>query len=312
MANNNGFLIGSSTITTDNSVVSLHNMQYTGFTFNGNCILDSVAVQNYTKTDVQVLATSVSTLPIWTPDVKFLASFNNTIDGSNVFGMVASPISWSLYRRVLDGDILTLVTTVDTSITSWIDYKCEGNQTYEYLLFANSATQISQPIMADRIETTFYGYFMISSDADSTDPNINSNVTVYKFDINLESDKIMSNNDVTYLKTFSKFDSVVILDRNFRSGSFTSMIIPKNINGVTDYDGMTRWASYLDDLRLFLHDKKYKYLKLRSGDVMKCISEGNGSTSDIKHAKGISIGGKYNKGNQMMDLTIYYTEIGNL
>jgi len=128
MSNNDGFLIQSSIITTDNSVVSFHNTEYTGFTFNGNCVLDSVAIQNYEKTDAQVLDTSVSVLPSWTPDVKFLASFNNTSDGSNVFGMVDSPISWSLYRRIYQGDILTLVATIGTGVTSWIDYKCEGNQ----------------------------------------------------------------------------------------------------------------------------------------------------------------------------------------
>ena len=46
MSNNDGFLIQSSIITTDNSVVSFHNTEYTGFTFNGNCVLDSVAIQN--------------------------------------------------------------------------------------------------------------------------------------------------------------------------------------------------------------------------------------------------------------------------
>ena len=79
MSTNNGFLMDSSGIQTIITDVSLHNEVYTGFTFNGNCTLDSVAIQNYVKTDAQVLATSVSTLPSWTPDVKFLASFNNTL-----------------------------------------------------------------------------------------------------------------------------------------------------------------------------------------------------------------------------------------
>jgi len=305
VSNNNGFLIGSSTIISENSVVSLHNMTYTGFTFNGNCTLDSIAVQNYEKTDQQVLDTSVSTLPSWTPDMKFLASFNNTLDGSNVFGMVDSPVSWSLYRRIYQGDVLTLVATVDTGVTSWIDYKCEGNQTYEYLLFANSATQISEPIVTNKIKTTFYGYFLIGSDADSTDVDINSNVETYKFDIDATSEKVTINNSLTQLQNYTKFDSYVIGDRNFRSGSIASKIIP-TIEGTYDFEGIQRWNNFLESLGAFLHDKKYKYLKLKNGQLIRVITEGSGSTFDYKLNDEISVG---KDSQSLIDVTIPWNEV---
>jgi len=310
MSTNNGFLMDSSGIQTIITDVSLHNEVYTGFTFNGNCTLDSVAIQNYVKTDVQVLATSVSTLPSWTPDVKFLASFNNTLDGSNVFGLVDSPISWSLYRRVYEGDILTLVATVDTGVTSWIDYKCEGNQTYEYLLFANSPTQISLPIITDMVRTNFYGYFLISSGADSMDVDINSNVEVYKFDLDISSDKVTINSNTTMLQNFTKFDTFVVSDRNFRSGAITSKLIPFDSNGLLDFDAKVRWSDYLEGLGVFLHDKKYKYLKIRgNGEIIRVITESSANTFDYKLNDTVAVG---KNGQALIDVTIPWSEVGKV
>jgi len=309
MSTNNGFLMDSSGIQTIITDVSLHNEVHTGFTFNGNCTLDSIAIQNYVKTDSQVLTTSISTLPSWTPDVKFLASFNNTLDGSNIFGLVDSPVSWSLYRRIYEGDILTLVTTVNPDITSWIDYKCEGNQSYEYLLFANSATQISEPIITDIQKTSFYGYFIISQDADSMDVDINSNVEVYKFDIDTTSDKVTINSNTTMLQNYTKFDTFVVSNRNFRSGAITSKLIPFDSNGLLDFDAKIRWSDYLESLGTFLHDKKYKYLKSKTGQLIKVITESTANTFDYKLNDVIAVG---DNAQSLVDVTIPWNEVGDV
>jgi len=328
MATINGFLLNNSVMPISiNTNTSLNNQSYTGFTFSGNCILDSVAIQNYIKSDAQILATSVSTLPDWTPDMLFLAKFDNTTDGSNVFGMIDAITSWSLYRRKISDSVMVKIVEVDKNIMSWMDYSTMGNETYEYLIFANSGTQVSEPIITDEILTSYFGYYLIDGASDfvtSADPNnstpliangidadLNSNIITYKFDVNVEADKIMQNNDVTFLKSYNIWDTCVIGNRNFRSGSFTTTVIPYDEYGNYDYLGEQRWADYFDDLRTFLHNKQGKYYKNYQGDLMYVVTEGNGSTSDTKHARGISVGQKFGKNNQQADMTIYYTEIKN-
>ena len=304
MASLNGFLIGSETITTDTT-----SQEHTGFTFNGNCVIDSVCIQNYAKTNVQVLDTSVSILPEWTPDIKFLAKFDGTTDGSNVFGMSGSPTSWSLYRREYQGDILTKICDTEIDNMSWIDYKCKGNMEYEYLLFANTNSQISAPIITDKLRTSFYGYFLISSDADSMDAQINNNTVVYKLDLDITTDKVTVANDMTVLKNYSSYDTVVMGNRRFRSGTINSKLIPFDEDGLYDFDSKIRWATYLEDFGEFLHDKKYKYLKNRAGQIMKVVTEGASEAMSYKFVDEIAVG---ENGQQLIDATISYTEIGKV
>lgn len=316
---NNGFLMGSESIIPDH----VNNKSYDGFKFNGNCTIDSICVQNYEKTDVEVLATSVSNLPNWTPDMLFLAKFDNSLDGSNVFGIVGTPMSWSLYRREYQGDILTKVIDCAPNVMSWQDYKCEGNKNYEWLIFCNTSSQVSEPIVTDKVHTDSFGYFLISSDADfttsadptnltplianDTDMEINNDVEVFEFNLNLTSDKVTKNNDVTMLKNYSKYDKIVVGNRCFRSGTFTSTLIPFYENSY-DFEGLMRWQNYLDELDVFLSDKGYKYLVNRSGSIMCVSTHGSGSDYDLQYTEDNAIG----ENNQLNSVVIYYNEVKNV
>lgn len=303
---NNGFLIGDEEIFTDNVIPTSH----TGFKFNGNCIIDSVVIRNYQKTDtiIQNESVTIGVIPEWTPDVLFLASMNNIVDASNVSGMTVMPNKWSLYRHEKDGDKLYKVCDVDMSINSWMDYKVKGNITYEYYLYAQNDTQISNPIITDQIKTTFWGWYLIDSiGAESNDPLVNEAVETYKFDLNLQSSKITTNNDMTLLKNYSQFDTAVILDRNFRSSDFSAWLIPQLEDGEYDFEGATRFNDMVDNLKLFLHNKQNKYLKTRDGDIIKIITEGSNSTVDYQYQDVL-----YVNGNQPAVVTVYWTEIGTV
>jgi len=310
MASLNGFLIGSEIINTENNDTSLNNQDYTGFKFNGNCILDSVSIENYTKTDAQILATSINVLPEWTPTVKFLTKFNYTTDGSNVFGVIDEVTGWSLYRRKYNDSVLVKICDVDSTIMSWKDYLCEcGGQQYEYLLFCNSGTQISEPIITDVVTPSFCAWYLISSDADITDVEVNDFVETYKFDLGLTSEKVTMNSNTTYLQNYSKFDTAVIGNRNFKSGSITSRLIPFNNQNEYDMEAELSWSDYLKQLGVFLHNKKYKYLKNRAGEIIRVITESTANTFDYKFIDYSAIG---NNHQQAIDVSIYWTEIGEV
>jgi hypothetical protein len=309
MATSNGFLMGSSTINTINANVALNNQPHTGFKFNGNCLLDSICIRNYVMTNANIISASASKMPVdWTPDVIFLANMDNTVDGSNVFGLVDVVESYSLYRQGIDEDVsYPVIENLELDITSWIDYKCEGNQQYTYLLFANTATQLSNPIVTDSLLTTAYGYFLISSDADIADTNVNSEVTTFKFDLNVTSDKSTINNSAVLLQNFTQFDSIVTLNRNFRSGDFSSLLIPF-YNNDYDFDGKMRWAEYLTSLQDLIMTNSYKYLKTKNGGIMKVMTTNTSSDAlDFQYNESASAGT-----NQLCTVTVYWNEIGTV
>jgi hypothetical protein len=306
MATENGYLIGSETIFTSNIIPQ----PYVGFKFNGNCIIDSIMIRNYTQTDKQILSDSVTigVEPDWTPDVLFLASMNHTVDASNITGMTVMPTKWSLYRHEINGDVLRKVCDVDMSIQSWIDYKVEsGGKRYEYYLYAENDEQISSPVITDEIQPQFYGYFLIDCvKADSNNPLDNEMTDVFMFDLNLTQDKVTVNNDFTSLKTYNRFDQTVIGNRNFKTSGFTSLLMPKTEIGEYDFEGQTVWAEFLDKLQVFLHNKQMKYLKDTTGKILKVTTEGSNSTFDYQ------LGNVDVNGQQIMNVSVVWQEIADV
>lgn len=304
MATINGYLMGSSVINTQSVLLEEH----TGFSFYGAGIIDDICIRSDDLSDNQILNTSVSTEPEWDTDVILLATMNNTADASNVTGVVGDVQSWDIYRQdVVTGIITTVVKGIDATSTSWIDWKAEGNRTYQYQIYCNTESQMSMPIISDDIKMAWYGYFLISSDADSIDWDTNQNVEVFKFDLNLTSDKVINNNDATYQKSFGKYDSVTIMNRDFRSGSFSSILIPQ-YNGDYDFMGKSNWADYLESLHTLIASKDYKFIKNRMGEIMK-VSTTN--TSQTSHEHQFDENNSANSQNLITE-TIYYNEISDI
>lgn len=275
MSTINGYLMESSTINTTDT--GIHNQSYTGFTFNGNCILDSIYIQNYVKTDTQILNTSVNTLPDWTPDILFLASMNNTVDASNVFGLTQSQTKWILARQEVGKDTIVNIVELIPNITTFVDYKVAGMKLFQYLIYAANDNQLSAPLITDSIKTTFYGFYLL--DAEAIDNN-EDYVETYKFDLNTTSDNIVGNNDFVSIKNFTSKDNVVIGKRDFLSGSITGILAyPDDTNEEVGYS----WdADYIDKFRTFIGNGKMKYFKMRNGKVLKVVT---GNTSESFNVK---------------------------
>lgn len=302
MSNINGFLIGSSKVSTN----KINSESYTGFKFNGNCIIDSIMIRNYEQSDSQIINKSVTigVEPDWIPDVVFLASMNHTVDGSNVNDLGIIPTKWSLYRHEINGDILRKVCEVDIDINGWIDYKIEGNKRYEYYLYAESDDKISSPIITDEIKPSFYGYYLIDCiKADSNNPLDNEAVDIYKFELNLTSDKVTVNNDYTSIKTYQKYDLTVVGNRNFKTGGFTSLLIPKTEIGEYDFEAKTVWFEYLNELQKFLHNKQMKYLKDPSGQILKVVTEGSNESFSYQ------LGNVDVNGQQINNVSVVWQEV---
>lgn len=293
----NGFLMGEETIVTNGII----NKSYTGFKFNGNCILDSIIMYKDIKSEQDVLNTSVSTLPEWTPDVIFLASMNNTVDASNVTGLKDSPISWSLYRQEVNSDRIIKLADLPIATTSFTDYKIAGQKEFQYLLFAESATQQSNPIVTDVIKTDFYGIYLI--DADAVDNGLdNDNVETYKFDLNTTVDKVTDNNNTVFLKNYTKYQVPVMFDTDFLSGSVTGILSYPDVN---DEELGRIWdADYIDKFRTFINNKKQKYMKFRDGKVIKVITSSEGEAFEYKFEDEMP--------SQVPTVTFFYQEVADV
>jgi hypothetical protein len=152
MATKNKYLMGSSTINTPN----VSSTSYNGLQFNGQGVLDNILVRNYVQTDSVAVNESISETPNWTKDIVFLTVFNKTTDSANVFGMTQPQTKWNISRQEVGSDVVKTIAILEPNINSFIDYKVEGNKTFQYLIQAQNDIQLSSPIISDSIKTTFY------------------------------------------------------------------------------------------------------------------------------------------------------------
>ncbi len=298
MSTKNGFLMDSEEVI----VPGIINRVYTGFKFYGDCVIDSITIYKEIKSDVDVEAISVSKLPQWLPDVVFLASMNGTVDGSNVTGLVDSPTKWSLYRQEFNGDKIIKIADLPINVTSFIDYKVAGKKKFQYLLFAETDSQQSKPILTDVLETTFHGVYLI--DADAVDQGINNDsVETYKIDMNATVDKITDTNSTVFLKNYTRFQVPVMFDTDFLSGSVTGILsFPDESD---DNDTGRLWnADYIDQFRAFINNKKQKYMKFRNGKVIKIVTSGSGESMEYKFEDDMP--------SQVPTVTFFFQEVADV
>ncbi|AAK79089.1 hypothetical protein BJV85_002882 [Clostridium acetobutylicum] len=298
-----GFLIGNSVSprTSLLSTPSAIKNSFTGLKFYGGYIIDSIFISKKVKSDIEIISETVCSLPEWTWDIVFLAAMNGTVDGSNITGIIEPPQKWLLYRKEEGVDCLYKVTELDLDTTSYIDYKVAGLKNVQYFLYAASTSMISAPIVFDKFNTTFCGYFLI--DAEAVDNGNVYDVETYHLDLNLSTEKVTNNNDVTFLKNYTKYDSVIFGNRDFLSGSINSIL--GYYNPDNDELEYTWDSDYIDQFRKFINNQKQKYLKFKNGKVIKVVTTStNGVSFEYKFDDSIS--------QQIPTVTVYYQEVSDV
>lgn len=259
----NKYLIGSSTIYNTPMAFT----SYQGLQFNGNCILDNICIRNIVQTDTIAKSEDMSIEPDWTPDVIFKTVFNYTTDSANVFGLLQSQTKFNLGRQEVGSDVIKNVAILDPNITSFIDYKVEGQKSFNYYLSAKNDTQLSEPLVTDLITTSFFGVYLLDA-SDIDDYTNNNDVICFKLDFNATVAAVSNNADVTTYRSYQKYDQYYIGNTNYLSGSVTSLLGYWDENG----DDVTWSPFYLEQFRSFINNGQEKIMKFKNGKTIRVVT----------------------------------------
>ena len=294
MAIENGYLVGESEIDTLNATPKT----YLGMEFEGQGILDNIIVRKKVLTTSETIIISK---PKWTTDVIFLTAFNETTNSSNVFGLLEPQTKWNLSRQEVGSSVIEKIAVLPPNVQSFMDYKIAGSKTFKYLISAQNDSQLSNPLITDEIETTFFGVFLLDGDNESV---LDNDVECYKFDLNTTVDNISNNADITTYRSYSKFDNYFIGDTDFLTGSVTSML------AYLDENEELQWSvEYLEQFRKFINNKKEKILKFKNGKTIRCMTfSSNNESFSHQYLEGVSNTGL----RQPINVTFGFKETGKV
>lgn len=253
----------------------------------GDCVVDKVRAltTSLSETEMGNIQLADSFFP-WTPETILYAEFSNNLQAGNVSGL-SSPIeSWVIFRKRSDDTNYVKVAEIPSANTMFTDYTVKGKRTYEYQVYAKTATELSAPLLSVPIYTDFQYWALMNYDSPDR---------VWLFDLNLQSGGITVNKPANIFdQTYTQFPVVTFGEKEYITGSisFTS--------GAMANGSMAYSVDYLDELTAFINNRQPKILKNRYGQAWKVI------THDISWNFNDVIS------EQIADVSFNFTQIGNL
>lgn len=259
---------------------------YTAIRINGEAIYDYVWSRNFVMTDAQIRALELDVTPVFDGTTIMLANFNNNLGAGSVDSITNPITSFDVNRRKSDETTFTLLDNVASTVTSYNDVTAEPNVTYIYEILAKNATEISEPLLADPLESDFYNWLII-------DPET---ATTYVFNLNLQSSAFANEIDYNRYDGYNKYSPFTFGDRDFLTGSVSAILASNNeVCGVE----VEQSVEFLDQFRAFINNKKEKILKSRKGHVIRVVTTDYNSNIWLDEL-----------GEQLYRVSFNFTEVG--
>ena len=259
MAYLNGAFLGYSTM--QYQLNTIDPVSYNKVTiYGGQSIFDKFHIQNIILTNEQIQAINPTDNILWQPSTLLLADFDSTLDGGNIVYLPSALVGWKIYRKEVGSEISLLIGEMDAGNRTFVDYGVPAYRNFVYEIIPYTVNELGSPIVTNEIFTDFFGWYLM----DYINPSI-----VYKFDLNLTSQEMSNETDVTIYETYTKKPVANIGDRDYLKGNVNCIAGAVNVNNT-----LYQPIDYLTDLRSFINNKKPKLLKSRKGNVWKVITYG--------------------------------------
>lgn len=253
---------------------------YKSVKFLGNTIIDAVHIRNkiLTNDEIEVIINE----EYWGENSLLLANFDGDLQAGNYKESVNPITNWIVKRKKYNSFTPVKLATLNREINEYIDYTQANNTDYEYQLYPVFSTGIIGSAMTTNAKSGFFGWILSTLDGS----------TIYKFDMELESDVVSLNTSVKVFDNHTKYPVVVKGKRMYHSGGLKT--IPYAWNG----NDITFNHSLLEEIETFISNGDEKLLKNTKGDIWRV------QTSDFNYKYMDTIA------DQPFTITFKFTEVG--
>lgn len=222
--------------------------------------VSSLQIRNIVLTESEANAIDPTVAPIWDINTIFMATFQDSdLNAGNVTNITEPIASWDINRIEVGKTQAENLANVDVSTTSYIDWTTEGNNTYQYQIVPLTENQVGQQLLSEEVNTDYFGFFLIDEDTG----------LAFKFDVNINSGTITTEDSVTEYQNFGKYNTFNFGERKFDRGTLRFTYAPNICQ--CDY---SQSISEVEALKAFITNGKEKILKTRKGEVYRVVTFG--------------------------------------
>lgn len=209
------------------------------------------------------LLTNLSYQPEWTLDTRFLAGFDQGLNGGNITPVGDTITGVALYRRKEGERRLHLVANLPIETSALLDEGFRNQETYRYYLFVLGAkTYVSAPLISNAITPMFWNWTVLKTELEGGAYHVKE---VHVFRNSVSTDSTSNNNTPQLLQNFTPYPNRQPSSYNYQSSTLTGYI------GRVDYE-KNRYSDTVemaDRLRALSVSQAPKFLRDRKGNLWR-------------------------------------------
>lgn len=209
------------------------------------------------------LLTNLTYDPEWTLDTRFLAGFDQGLNGGNITPVGDTITGVALYRRKEGESRLHLVANLPIETSALLDEGFKNQEIYTYYLFViGRSTYVSAPLISNSITPMFWNWTVLKTELENGAYHVKE---VHVFRNSVSTDSITNNNSPQLLQNFTPYPNRQPSSFNYQSSTLTGYIgrVDFERNVYEDTVGMA------DALRSLSVSTDPKFLRDRKGNLWR-------------------------------------------
>ena len=241
----------------------------------------------------------------WTPNTLMLAKFNEKDMAAGNSSLVSNIIGYEIRRKSGDDLYTEYVGPVKESTDESkpkkyiIDYMVKNNTDYTYYLYPATTHSgngiVLHPSVTDEVKTD-WGYWSLLVVDESEEENVFYLNKMFKFELNVATDAMSNNAEVSVIQNFTKYPTVQYGTANYWSGGLSALC-----GYVSCVDGSyVQTPDMIDELKKLTSDTRRKFLKDIDGNIW-----------EVKITSSISVTQENKSLNSVSTAKISWTEVGD-
>lgn len=280
-------------------------MGYNKITLGGNQVCDYIYITQ--SLDEQSQYRYVNVEPDnWDANTLMLAKFNKDDMSAGNSSLADNIEGYEIRRKSGDNLYTEYVGRVDENHDELhpkryiIDYMVKNNTDYTYYLYPATTHSengiLLSPSITNEVRTD-WGYWSLLVVDESDDENVFYLNKMFKFELNVVTDAMSNNAEVSVLQNFTKYPTIQYGTANYWSGGLSALC-----GYVSCVDGSyVQTPNMIEELKGLTSDTRRKFLKDIDGNIW-----------EVKITSSISIATENNSLQSVKTAKIAWTEVGEV
>lgn len=199
--------------------------------------------------------------PDWEANVRFLATFDQSLSAGNIESAGGDLVNWLVYRRPVGSVNFTHIFDVAPSQTYVVDYGAANQIEYEYYVYPAFSEGIALPFPSSPVSASWWDWVLFVADDEMLEGSYVVD-EIFLFGLDVSSGVLTNNTGFNILENFTQYAKIQNSNSNYWSGTLSAYL--GNDDGTGKYQDT---IDQMNRLKALTSDTRAKFLKDRKGNI---------------------------------------------